>query len=43
MRLNLKRFSLGSFSEASRVFDPDLLKQAVEQLSGEIHPGSVRA
>jgi Transposase DDE domain len=37
-RLNVKRFSLGSFSESCRVFDPALLRQVVEQLAGELHP-----
>lgn len=37
-RLKIKRFSLGSFSESCRVFDPDKLKAIVEQLAGECLP-----
>jgi hypothetical protein len=31
-RLGVKRFSLGSFSESCRVFDPSMLQQVVDQL-----------
>ena len=37
-RLGIKRFSLGSFSESCRIFDPGLLQQVVEQLGGELLP-----
>jgi len=37
-QLGVKRFSLGSFSESCRVFDPQQLKAIVEQLSAELHP-----
>lgn len=33
-KLGLRRASLGSLSESSRVFDPDLLKEIVEELAG---------
>ena len=37
-RLGIKSFSLGSFSESCRVFDPDKLQQVVEQLWGDLRP-----
>jgi hypothetical protein len=37
-KLNVKRFSMGSFSESCRVFDPAMLQQVVEQLAREMHP-----
>ena len=37
-QLGVKRFSLGSFSESVRVFDPDKLKAVVGQLAGELNP-----
>jgi hypothetical protein len=40
-RLGVKRFSLGSFSESARCFDPERLKQVVRQLCGDLsalHP-----
>jgi hypothetical protein len=37
-KLNIKRFSLGSFSESCRQFEPSLLKGVVEQLAGEMKP-----
>jgi hypothetical protein len=37
-KLNIKRFSLGSFSESCRQFEPSMLKSVVEQLAGEMHP-----
>jgi len=37
-RAGIKRFSLGSFSESCRQFDPSMLKQVVEQLSRELDP-----
>ena len=37
-QLGVKRFSLGSFSESVRVFDPDKLKAVVQQLAGELKP-----
>jgi hypothetical protein len=36
--LGIKRFSLGSFSESCRVFEPALLEQVVEQLAGRLRP-----
>src|SRR6185437_9848519 len=36
--LRIKPFSMGSFSESCRVFEPALLKTVVEQLAGELHP-----
>jgi hypothetical protein len=35
-QLGVKRFSLGSFSESVRVFDPAKLKEVVRQLSGQL-------
>lgn len=35
-RMNLPRFSLGSFSEAGCVFDPELLVPIIEELSGRL-------
>lgn len=37
-RLGIKRFSLGSFSESCRVFDPAMLQGVVKQLAGELRP-----
>src|SRR4030042_3361651 len=37
-RLNVRRASLGSLSEASRVFDPELLKPILEELGGDLQP-----
>lgn len=37
-KLKIKRFSLGSFSESCRQFEPSMLKGVVEQLAGEMHP-----
>jgi hypothetical protein len=37
-RLGIKRFSLGSFSESCRVFEPAMLQAVVEQLAGELRP-----
>jgi hypothetical protein len=37
-RLAIKRFSLGSFSESCRVFEPQMLQAVVEQLWGELRP-----
>ena len=34
-RLRIKRFSLGSFSESSAVFDPRLLQQVIAELGAE--------
>jgi hypothetical protein len=33
--LGIKRFSLGSFSEAPRIFKPELLKEVIAELAGE--------
>jgi hypothetical protein len=35
-RLGIKRFSLGSFSESCRVFEPQRLQEVVQQLAGEM-------
>ena len=37
-KLGIKRFSMGSFSESCRVFEPAMLKAVVEQLAGELAP-----
>jgi hypothetical protein len=37
-KLGLKRFSLGSFSEAPAVFDPQSLKQIIAELASEARP-----
>jgi hypothetical protein len=37
-RLGIKRFSLGSFSESCRVFEPAMLQQVVNQLGGDLLP-----
>ena len=42
-QLGVKRFSLGSFSESVRVFDPDKLKAVVQQLAGELKLNPVNA
>lgn len=36
--LGVKRFSLGSFSEAPRVFEPEQLKPVIEELAGQVRP-----
>jgi hypothetical protein len=36
--LGIKRFSLGSFSEAPRVFDPEQLKPVIAELAGRLQP-----
>ena len=37
-QLGVKRFSLGSFSESARVFEPEKLKEVIRQLAGELRP-----
>lgn len=37
-QLGVKRFSLGSFSESVRVFDPQKLREIITQLAGEMNP-----
>lgn len=37
-QLGVKRFSLGSFSESCRVFEPERLKAIIAQLAGELRP-----
>jgi hypothetical protein len=37
-RLGIKRFSLGSFSESCRVFEPAMLQQVVDQLAQDLRP-----
>jgi hypothetical protein len=39
-QLGVKRTSLGSFSEAARVFDPDLLLPIIAELAGELQPSA---
>jgi|SRR5579862_1333531 len=36
--LGIKRFSLGSFSESVRVFEPERLKPLIEELAGQLSP-----
>ena len=36
--LGVKRFSVGSFSESVRVFDPEQLKPIIQELAGELIP-----
>jgi hypothetical protein len=36
--LGVKRFSLGSFSESSALFDPAYLKRIIDELAGELVP-----
>jgi len=36
--LGIRRFSLGSFSEAPAVFEPALLKDVIDELAGELRP-----
>jgi hypothetical protein len=36
--LGIGRFSLGSFSESPRVFDPKQLKPVIEELAAQLHP-----
>ena len=42
-QLGVRRFSLGSFSESVRVFDPGKLKAVVRQLAGELKLNPVNA
>ena len=37
-KLGIRRFSLGSFSESCRVFDPQELRAVVDQLASRLHP-----
>jgi hypothetical protein len=37
-RLGIKRFSVGSFSESCRLFDPAMLQSVVDQLAGKLRP-----
>jgi DDE family transposase len=37
-RLGIKRFSLGSFSESCRVFEPAMLQEVVDQLAANLRP-----
>lgn len=36
--LGVKRFSDGSFSESPRVFEPELLKEVIAELAGQLRP-----
>jgi hypothetical protein len=36
--MGVKRFSLGSFSESPRVFDPEQLKPVIAELAAQLHP-----
>jgi hypothetical protein len=40
-KLGVQRFSLGSFSEAPGIFDPDALKPIIEELAGQVRPLSL--
>lgn len=37
-QLGVRRFSLGSFSESARIFDPEKLRAVIQQLAGELNP-----
>jgi hypothetical protein len=37
-QLGVRRFSLGSFSESARMFDPEKLREIIAQLAGEMRP-----
>jgi len=37
-QLGVRRFSLGSFSESVRVFEPEKLREVITQLAGEMRP-----
>ncbi len=37
-KLGVKRVSLGSFSESSHVFEPELLLGVIQELMGKLHP-----
>lgn len=37
-QLGVRRFSLGSFSESVRAFDPEMLRAVIRQLAGELKP-----
>lgn len=37
-KLGIRRFSLGSFSESCRVFEPQKLQAIIEQLASRLHP-----
>jgi Transposase DDE domain len=37
-RLGIRRFSLGSFSESCRVFEPSMLRRVVQQLAAGLRP-----
>ena len=37
-RLGIKRFSVGSFSESCRVFEPHMLQHVVDQLAAGLLP-----
>jgi hypothetical protein len=37
-QLGVKRFSLGSFSESVRAFEPERLRTVIQQLAGELRP-----
>lgn len=37
-QLGVRRFSLGSFSESVRVFEPEKLKEVIGQLAGQLRP-----
>jgi hypothetical protein len=41
--LGVKRFSLGSFSEAPRLFEPQRLRAIIEELAGDLHPPAAGA
>ena len=37
-KLGIRRFSLGSFSESCRVFEPQKLRAVIDQLASRLHP-----
>lgn len=37
-KLGIRRFSLGSFSESCRVFQPSMLQEVIRQLADRLHP-----
>jgi hypothetical protein len=42
-QLGVGRFSLGSFSESVRVFEPQKLREVIRQLAGELKPAAAAA
>ncbi len=42
-QLGVGRFSLGSFSESCRVFEPERLRAVIQQLAGQLKPAAAAA